>query len=518
MKRISPRWRSFAAHLRGNQSDAEQRLWEEIRDGRIKGWKFRRQHPIGRSIVDFCCLERMLIIELDDGEPQEQETADEESTKYLTALGFRVLRFLNDDVLAKPENVVEEIVRVMGNFENLPSPPTSVIFSEPSPDRKMEPEDSHTHTFSNQAKVPHTGRRSALGFRMPAEWEPHEATWLGWPHNTKDWPGKMGAISWVYGEMVRKLSLGEDVRILVNDKDHELKARRVLDKVGVDMTRIQFFRIPTNRGWARDFGPIFVKRDQPGEQVAITRFRFTAWAKYPDWQLDDRIPVRLGPKLKIPVVPVERNRKGVVLEGGAIDVNGQGTLLTTEECLLDERVQVRNPGYSRQDYEEMFGTHLGISQVLWLGQGIAGDDTHGHVDDVCRFVDPYTVVLCQESNPTDENYRPLAENAERLEGMRVEDGRKLLVVPLPMPEPLYFEGRRLPASYANFYIGNAVVLVPTFNDPQDRVALGIVADLFPDRTVVGIHAVDLVWGFGTIHCLTQQQPASDQLSILKERS
>ncbi|MCA9500086.1 MAG: agmatine deiminase family protein, partial [Nitrospira sp.] len=398
------------------------------------------------------------------------------------------------------------------------SRPNFVTSSKPNSGREREIENAHSRTVSYHEEVSGIKTGSELDFRMPAEWERHEATWLGWPHNTKDWPGKMGAISWVYGEMVRKLSLGESVRILVNDKDHELKARRVLDKVGVDMTRIQFFRVLTNRGWARDFGPIFVKGDQADPYVAIARFRFTAWAKYPDWQLDDRIPVRLGGKLKIPVIPVERNRGGVVLEGGAIDVNGQGTLLTTEECLLDEQVQVRNPGFSRQDYEEVFGAHLGIAQVLWLGQGIAGDDTHGHVDDVCRFVDPYTVVLCQESNPADENYRPLAENAERLEGMRVENGRKLLVVPLPMPEPLYFEGRRLPASYANFYIGNAVVLVPTFNDPQDRVALGIVSDLFPDRTVVGIHAVDLVWGFGTIHCLTQQQPASDQLSTLKERS
>ncbi len=418
------------------------------------------------------------------------------------------MRFLNDDVLATPENVVEEIVKVMGNSERLHTHAGFALSSRPSLDKERETEDSHTWDFSFHGKTPHRERGSEVGFRMPAEWERHEATWLGWPHNTKDWPGKMGSISWVYGEMVRKLSLGESVRMLVNDKAHELKARRVLDKVGVDMTRIKFFRVPTNRGWARDFGPIFVKGGQANPYVAIARFRFTAWAKYPDWQLDDRIPVRLGRTLKIPVVPVERNRSGVVLEGGAIDVNGQGTLLTTEECLLDEQVQVRNPGFSRQDYEEVLSTHLGISQVLWLGQGIAGDDTHGHVDDVCRFVDPYTVVLCQESNPADDNYRPLAENAERLEGMRVEDGRKLLVVPLPMPGPLYFEGRRLPASYANFYIGNAVVLVPTFNDPQDRVAVGILSDLFPDRTVVGIHAVDLVWGFGTIHCLTQQQPAS----------
>jgi agmatine deiminase len=224
--------------------------------------------------------------------------------------------------------------------------------------------------------------------------------------------------------------------------------------------------------------------------------------------LDDRIAVQVGQKLKIPVVSIERNQLDVVLEGGAIDVNGQGTLLTTEECLLDEQVQVRNPGFARQDYEEMFQENFGVSQVLWLGKGIAGDDTHGHVDDVCRFVDPYTVVLCQEENPNDENYHSLAENRERLGGMRSEDGRKLMVVPLPMPAPLFFDGRRLPASYANFYIGNSTVLVPTFNDPQDRTALGILSELFPDRAVVGIHAVDLVWGFGTLHCLTQQQPAT----------
>ncbi len=342
---------------------------------------------------------------------------------------------------------------------------------------------------------------------MPAEWEPHEATWLGWPHQASDWPGKIGAVTWAFGEMVRKLTAGELVRILVNDPEHERRAKAVLSKLGVEDVRVEFFSVPSNRGWARDFGPIFVRPRMSEPPVSIARFRFTAWAKYRNWQLDDRIPVEIGSRLSIPVIPIERHERGVVLEGGAIDVNGQGTLLTTEECLLDEQVQVRNPGFSRHDYEEIFRAYLGVSQVLWLGNGIAGDDTHGHVDDVCRFVDPYTVVLCQESNRADDNYRPLAENMERLQGMRAEDGRRLLVVALPMPAPLFFEGHRLPASYANFYIGNTVVLVPTFNDPQDRVALGILSELFPDRTVVGIHAVDLVWGFGTIHCLTQQQPA-----------
>lgn len=346
------------------------------------------------------------------------------------------------------------------------------------------------------------------GFRMPAEWERHEATWICWPHNRTDWPGKMTVIQWIYGEMVRKLVGGEIVRILVNSPFQEVQARRVLHRVGVDLQGVEFFVIPTNRGWTRDFGPLFVKRECPSSQVAIARFQFRAWSRYPDWQLDNEIPERLAPALNVPLVPVERGGRGVVMEGGALDVNGQGMLLTTEECLLDERVQIRNPGFTRQDYEEVFRQNLGISQVIWLGKGIAGDDTHGHVDDMCRFVDPYTVVVCQEDHPADENYRPLAENRERLEHMRSENGRKLRVVSLPMPNPLSFEGRRLPASYANFYIGNSVVLVPTFNDPQDRRALGIISELFPDRVVVGIHAVDLVWGFGTLHCLTQQQPVS----------
>lgn len=317
----------------------------------------------------------------------------------------------------------------------------------------------------------------------------------------------MAAVQWVYGEIVRTLSASELVRILVNNKTHELKARRVLDRIGVMPDRIEFVRIPTNRGWTRDFGPIFLKQDDPPAQVKIARFQFNAWARYPDWQKDNRIPERVAAKFHIPMVQITQNNREVVLEGGSFDVNGQGTLVTSEECLLDEAIQVRNPGFTRQEYEEIFRTYFGVTQVLWLGNGIAGDDTHGHVDDLCRFVDPYTVVLCQETNSSDENYRSLAGNRERLEGMRCEDGRKVGIVPLPMPAPLFFDGQRLPASYANFYIGNSVVLVPTFNDPNDRMALGILSELFPDQSVVGIHAVDLVWGFGTLHCVTQQQPA-----------
>ena len=348
---------------------------------------------------------------------------------------------------------------------------------------------------------------AAAGFRMPAEWEPHRATWIGWPHNASDWPGKLGPIPWVYGEIVRNLVAGETVRILVNSRAHEHAARRVLERVGVERERVEFVRFPTNRGWTRDFGPVFVRRTDPRPELAVARFRFTAWAKYPDWKKDDQIPVRAAARLKLRMFPARVRRRDVVLEGGSIDVNGRGTLLTTEECLLDPAVQVRNPGLSRAEIEAVLRDHLGVTNVLWLGRGIAGDDTHGHVDDLCRFVAPGAVVLCRETDPRDANYRALAENRERLIDMRLEDGSKPEVVDLPMPAPLLLDGQRLPASYANFYIANAAVLVPTFNDPNDRVALGILGELIQDRPVVGIHAVDLVWGLGTIHCLTQQEPA-----------
>ena len=344
---------------------------------------------------------------------------------------------------------------------------------------------------------------------MPAEWERHHATWIGWPHNKSDWPGRFGPIPWACAEIVRKLTPGEVVRILVNSPVHERAARRALTSAGVSPDRAEFFRFPTNRGWTRDFGPLFVRRSGRSAQLGIARFRFNAWAKYPDWKKDDRIPERVAAWLDLPLFPARAGSGGrdVVLEGGSIDVNGRGSLLTTEECLLDPAVQVRNPGLSRSELEAVLRDYLGATNVLWLGRGIAGDDTHGHVDDVCRFVNPGTVVLCREPDPRDANYRPLAENRERLEGMRLEDGSQIVVVDLPMPAPLYFAGQRLPASYANFYIANAAVLVPTFNDPKDRVALGILAELIKDRPVVGIHAVDLVWGLGTLHCLTQQEPA-----------
>ena len=341
---------------------------------------------------------------------------------------------------------------------------------------------------------------------MPGEWEPHEAVWIGWPHNRTDWPGRFGPIPWVYGEMVRWLARGEAVRILVEDRAHEAAARRVLGRLPVDLSRLEFYRMTTDRGWTRDSGPAFVRRGRPRPEVAISRFRFNGWARYPDWRKDARMADRIARILGMRVFS-EGEDSDPVLEGGAIDVNGRGTVLTTEECLLDPAVQVRNPGWTRADYESAFRLRLGAGNTLWLGRGIAGDDTHGHVDDVCRFVAPGTVVLCVEKNAAEKNYAPLRENRDRLERAKLEDGSALEVVPLPMPAPVVFDGRRLPASYANFFIANAAVLVPTFNDPNDRVALGILGELFRDRPVVGIYAGDLVWGLGTIHCLTRQQPA-----------
>ena len=346
----------------------------------------------------------------------------------------------------------------------------------------------------------------AGGWRMPAEWQAHEATWLGWPHNLSDWPGRFAPIPWVYGEIVRKLADGERVRILVPSREHEARARRLLARVGAASERVEFFRWPTDRGWTRDFGPICVRRDGPPPRLAIARFRFNGWAKYDDHRRDDRVPERAARALSLELRQVVHRGRPVVLEGGAVDVDGCGTALTTEECLLDPLVQVRNPGFGRADYEQVLSGALGVGRTIWLGRGIAGDDTHGHVDDLCRFTGPRTIVLCQEPDGSDVNHRPLAENRERLQEARLADGSRPQLVALPMPAPLVFDGRRLPASYANFYVANAAVLVPTFNDPRDRTALGILGELFPDRPVVGIHAVELVWGLGTLHCLTQQQP------------
>jgi agmatine deiminase len=347
-----------------------------------------------------------------------------------------------------------------------------------------------------------------LGYRMPAEWEAHEATWIAWPHNPEDWPGKFQTIPWVYAEIVRLLSAREQVHILVSDEKAEQRAHSILERSGAALDQVSFHRWPTNRVWTRDSGPIFVRNSEG--RVALTNWHFNAWAKYPDWQLDDQVPGRIQSLLGLPswqpILENEDGTKYLVLEGGSIDTNGAGTLLTTEECLLSE-VQQRNPGVSRAQLEQAFSDYLGIDQVIWLNRGIAGDDTHGHVDDITRFVAPDTVVTAVEPDTRDANHEPLAENLKRLKAARTAAGKQLTLVEIPLPHAVLFRGQRLPASYANFYIANGLVLVPTFNDANDRVALTILADVFPDREVIGIHSVDLAWGLGTLHCMTQQQPA-----------
>jgi agmatine deiminase len=342
------------------------------------------------------------------------------------------------------------------------------------------------------------------GFRMPAEWEMHEATWLAWPHEITDWPGKYATIQWVYGEIVRHLSRMEKVRILVQDAGTERKAKRVLRKSGAQMTSVEFFRYPTDRSWTRDFCPIFVKNSLG--VGGVLNWQFNGWAKYPNAANDDAVTEKVARDMSLPMwTPMCEGRR-VVLEGGSIDVNGAGSILTTEECLLSD-VQARNPGLSRADIEQIFAEDLGARHTLWLRNGIAGDDTHGHVDDLARFTDAWTVVIAAEQDPSEVNYAPLKENLALLKEMRDQDGAPFRVETLPMPSPVYFDGQRLPASYANFYIANHVVLVPTFNDANDRIALNKLAELFPARKVVGIAATDLVLGLGTLHCMTQQQPA-----------
>jgi agmatine deiminase len=346
-------------------------------------------------------------------------------------------------------------------------------------------------------------------FRMPAEWAPHSATWIAWPHNPEDWPGKFQPIPWVYCEIVRHLSRVEDVHILVNDTATEKRAYGMLRRQGANLARLHFHRWRTDRVWLRDSGPIFVKG--PAGEVALTNWRFNAWAKYANHHDDDQVPARVAEmygmqSFEPKVTLADGAEHRLVLEGGSIDTNGGGVLLTTEECLLSE-VQQRNPGVLREQMERAFGEYLGIEQVVWLNRGCAGDDTHGHVDDITRFVAENTILTVVESNTADENHLPLAENLDRLRAACNRRGEPFAIRTLPMPEPVLFENQRLPASYANFYIANGLVLVPTFNDPNDRIALNTIAECFPDRTVTGIHCTDLIWGLGALHCMTQQEPA-----------
>ena len=335
----------------------------------------------------------------------------------------------------------------------------------------------------------------ALGYRMPAEWEPHEATWLAWPHNPEDWPGKFQSIPWLYAEIVRLLAAHERVHLIVESAAAKQRVTSMLHRAGANLDQVAFHAWPTDRGWTRDSGPIFVRNGEG--RVALTDWRFNAWAKYDDWRLDDKLPGRVTKLLGLSAwQPAVQNQNGakhhpIVLEGGSIDVNGAGSLLTTEECQLSE-VQQRNPGVSREQLELVFHDYLAIDQTIWLNRGIVGDDTHGHIDDIARFVAPATIVAAVETNADDPNRTPLRENLKRLTAARTPQGKQFTVVELPMPRPILFRGQRLPASYANFYIANGLVLVPTFHDANDRVALNTLAEVFPGREEIGVHSVDLI--------------------------
>ena len=362
---------------------------------------------------------------------------------------------------------------------------------------------------ATESAGPLDARRSTLAprpLRMPAEWEPHRATWIAWPHHEPDWPGKLGPIPWVYAEIARVLHRHELVEILCHDETVRDGARVMLDAHGVDPRGYRLHVVPNDRVWLRDSGPTAVLDEAGG--VELVNWRFNAWAKYDNYARDARVGEAVAVITGLPRQVPRRPDTGepVVLEGGAIETNGQGLFLVTEECLLSD-VQARNPGLSRDGYEQLFRDWLGVRQTIWLGEGCVGDDTHGHVDDIARFVDPDTIVLAVEEDPADEeNHRRSMDNVRRLELAGAAAGR-LRVVRLPYPRPVLMNGERLPASYANFYVANGVVIVPTFNDPNDRHALNVLAELMPDRAVVGIHAVDLVWGLGTLHCLSQQEPA-----------
>lgn len=340
--------------------------------------------------------------------------------------------------------------------------------------------------------------------RFPAEWEKQQGILLCFPHNGSDWPGKYQAIQWAFVEFIKKVARVEQVFLIVADEKLKQKVIGMLETAHVPLSRISFIIQKTNRSWMRDSGPIVVK-NEGGDREALN-FNFNGWAKYKNFQFDRTVPAKVAEKLNIPLTQVNYKGKPVVVEGGAIDTNGKGTLLTSEECLLHPEIQVRNPGFDKSDYEEVFKEFLGITNVIWLGDGIVGDDTHGHIDDLCRFVNEDTIVTVVESDPKDPNYAPLQDNLIRLQKATLENGKSPKIVTLPMPEKLEFEGIRIPASYANFLILNNSVLVPTFNDPNDRLALNVLADCFPNREIIGISAIDLIWGFGTLHCLSQQIP------------
>jgi len=340
--------------------------------------------------------------------------------------------------------------------------------------------------------------------RFPAEWENQQCILLCFPHNGKDWPGKYEAIQWAFIEFIKKIASFEEVIIIVASKKLQSKVMGMLETADVEIANVSFILYKTNRSWMRDSGPIIVKNENGREAL---NFNFNGWAKYKNYQLDKFVPSKIADVLGLPLTQVMYLGKPVVVEGGAIDSNGKGSLLTSEECLLHPTIQVRNPNFTKTDYEAVFKEYLGITNVIWLGNGIDGDDTHGHIDDLCRFVNENTIITVIEENSNDSNYTPLQDNLRRLQNAKLETGLSPNIVTLPMPKKLIFDGIRIPASYANFLILNNCVLVPTFNDSKDRIALDRIASCFPNREIIGISAIDLIWGLGTLHCLSQQIPS-----------
>lgn len=339
--------------------------------------------------------------------------------------------------------------------------------------------------------------------RLPAEWETQQAILLCFPHNGNDWPGKYEAIKWAFVEFIKKVAKYEAVIVVVADENHQQKVQGLLEMADVNLKSVSFILHKTNRSWMRDSGPIIVEKN--GKREALN-FNFNGWAKYKNYRLDRGIPQKVADHLKISITQVNYKGKPVILEGGAIDSNGLGTLLTSEECLLHPEVQVRNPGLTKQDYEAIFLEYFGVNNVIWLGDGIKGDDTHGHIDDLCRFVNVETIITVLETDTSQPNYKALKDNYDRLKTSKLENGKTPKIITLPMPKSIVFDGLHLPASYANFLILNKAVLVPLFNDIHDREALNTITACFPDREVIGISCIDLIWGFGTLHCLSQQIP------------
>lgn len=339
--------------------------------------------------------------------------------------------------------------------------------------------------------------------RMPAEWEQQQGLLLCFPNNGNDWPGKYAAIQWAFVEFIKKVAQVEMVFLMVADEKLQAKVSDMLEMAHVNISNVSFILHKTNRSWMRDSGPIIVKNGNNREAI---NFNFNGWAKYQNFQLDKHVPLKVSNYLNIPLTKATYDGKPVILEGGAIDVNGKGTLITSEECLMHPTIQVRNKYFTKADYEAVFKKYLGVTNVIWAGDGIVGDDTHGHIDDLCRFVNENTIITVVESDKNSPNYKALQDNLQRLKSAVLENGEAPNIVEMPMPEQIDFDQLILPASYANFVILNNCVLVPTFNDVNDRYALDIVARYFPDRKVIGINAIDLIWGFGTLHCLSQQIP------------